>query len=179
MKRWTRAKKARCLQSVSYTHLDVYKRQLRKPPDFTIFFTVLILSAFGLVMVFSASYITALESRGDAFFFLRRQAFWVGLGLIGMIFTANFNYWKWRRMVPLLLLLNFLLLLLVFIPGVGMEYGGARRWISLGSLTVQPAELDVYKRQPWLILIRCIYPVPSFWLKDHGVCRWKKLLKIC
>ena len=116
------------------------EQELRKPPDFTIFFTVLILSAFGLVMVFSASYITALESRGDAFFFLRRQALWVGLGLIGMIFTANFNYWKWRRMVPLLLLLNFLLLLLVFIPGVGEEYGGARRWISLGSFTVQPAE---------------------------------------
>jgi cell division protein FtsW len=116
------------------------KQELRKPPDFTIFFTVLILTAFGLVMVFSSSYITALESKGDAFFFLRRQAFWVGLGLTGMIFTANFNYWKWRKTVPLLLFVNFLLLLCVFIPGLGVEIGGARRWISLGGPTIQPAE---------------------------------------
>ncbi|MGI5822533.1 MAG: putative lipid II flippase FtsW [Dethiobacteria bacterium] len=116
------------------------KQELRKPPDFTIFFTVLILTAFGLVMVFSASYITALESRGDAFFFLRRQAFWIGLGLVGMYFTTNFNYWKWRKVVPLMLLVNFLLLLCVFIPGLGVELGGARRWITLGGPTVQPAE---------------------------------------
>lgn len=117
------------------------EQEQRKPPDFTIFFTVLILTAFGLIMVFSASYITALEARGDAFYFLRRQAFWVGLGLIGMVLAANFNYWKWRKVVPLLLLLNFILLLLVFIPGVGVEYGGARRWISLGTFTtIQPAE---------------------------------------
>lgn len=118
-------------------------QELRNPPDFTIFFTVLIISAFGLVMVFSASYITALESRGDAFYFLRRQAFWMVLGLAGMIFTANLNYWKWRKMVPLLLVLNYLLLMLVFMPGLGVEYGGARRWISLGSFTtIQPAEFS-------------------------------------
>ncbi|NMB35258.1 MAG: putative lipid II flippase FtsW [Firmicutes bacterium] len=117
------------------------EQEQRKLPDFTIFFTVLILTAIGLVMVFSASYITALESRGDAFYFLRRQAFWACLGLIGMVFTANFNYKKWHRMAPVLLFLNFIFLLLVFIPGLGEEYGGARRWISMGGLfTIQPAE---------------------------------------
>jgi cell division protein FtsW len=118
------------------------ERDLRKPPDFTVFFTVLILAGFGLVMVFSASYITSLESRGDAFFFLRRQAFWVALGLVGMIATSNFSYWKWRKMVPVLLVLNFLLLLVVYIPGVGMEINEARRWIALGGFTIQPSEFS-------------------------------------
>ncbi|MDO9536529.1 MAG: putative lipid II flippase FtsW [Bacillota bacterium] len=115
---------------------------LRKQPDFTIFFTVLILAGFGLVMVFSASFITSLESRGDAYFFLRRQAFWVILGLMGMIATANFSYWKWRKVVSILLLFNFLLLLAIYIPGVGLEINEARRWIALGGFTLQPAEFS-------------------------------------
>lgn len=116
------------------------EQEFRKQPDFTIFFTVLILAGFGLVMVFSASYIPSLESRGDAFFFLRRQAFWIILGLLGMIFTAGINYWKWRKLAPLLLILNFLLLLMVFIPGIGIEVGEARRWIGVGGFQIQPAE---------------------------------------
>lgn len=116
------------------------ERELRKQPDFTIFFTVLILAGFGLVMVFSASYIPSLESRGDAFFFLRRQAFWIALGFLGMTFTASINYWKWRKLAPMLLILNFLLLLMVYIPGVGIEVNEARRWIGLGGFQIQPAE---------------------------------------
>jgi len=118
------------------------ERDWRKAPDFSIFFTVLILVGFGLVMVFSASYITSLESRGDAFFFLRRQAFWAALGLVGMIAASNFSYWKWRKMVPVMLGLNFLLLLMVYIPGVGVEINEARRWIAMGGLTIQPAEFS-------------------------------------
>ncbi len=118
------------------------ERDLRKPPDFTIFFTVLILAGFGLVMVLSASYITSLELRGDAFFFLRRQAFWVVLGLLGMYATSIFGYWKWRRVALMLLVLNFLLLLAVYVPGLGMEINEARRWIAIGGFTIQPAEFS-------------------------------------
>lgn len=118
------------------------EREVRKQPDFAIFFTVLILAGFGLIMVFSASYITSLESRGDAYFFLRRQAFWVLLGLGGMILAANFSYWKWRKLLPLLMVLNFLLLLMVFIPGLGIEVNEAKRWIGIGGFTLQPSELS-------------------------------------
>jgi len=118
------------------------EREMRKQPDFAIFFTVLILAGFGLIMVFSASYITSLESRGDAYFFLRRQAFWVLLGLGGMILAANFSYWKWRKLLPLLMGLNFILLLMVFIPGLGIEVYDARRWIGIGGFTLQPSELS-------------------------------------
>jgi cell division protein FtsW len=76
------------------------EQEIRNQPDYAILFSVLILAAFGLIMVFSASYISSLETRNDAFFFLRRQAFWVVLGLLGMFLAANFSYWKWRRLVP-------------------------------------------------------------------------------
>ncbi len=111
-----------------------------KSPDYAIYFAVLILAGFGLVMVFSASYISALESRGDAFFFLRRQAFWLILGLVGMLAASRFDYWKWRTLLPLLLFLNFLLLLLVFVPDIGLEVNDARRWIEVGGFNFQPAE---------------------------------------
>ncbi len=110
--------------------------------DTIILFCVLILAGFGLVMVFSASYISSLEMRDDAFFFLRRQAFWVVLGLVGMLLAANFNYWKWRRLVPLLLAANFALLAALRIPGVGVEVNEATRWISMGGLTLQPSEFS-------------------------------------
>ncbi len=114
--------------------------EAKKSPDYAIFFTVLILAGFGLVMVFSASYISALESRGDAFFFLRRQAFWLVLGLVGMLTASRFDYWKWRKLLPLLLFSNFLLLLLVFVPEIGVEVNEARRWIGIGGFNIQPAE---------------------------------------
>ena len=117
------------------------ERDLRKPPDFTIFFTVLILAGFGLVMVLSASYITSLELRGDAFF-LKTTGFWVVLGLLGMYATSIFGYWKWRRVALVLLVLNFLLLLAVYVPGLGMEINEARRWIAVGGFTIQPAEFS-------------------------------------
>ena len=118
------------------------ERDLHNPPDFSIFFTVLILAGFGLVMVFSASYITSLETRGDAFFFLRRQTFWAVLGLVGMLALSNFSYWKWRKLAPILLVLNFLLLVAVYIPGVGVEINEAKRWIGMGSFTIQPSEFS-------------------------------------
>ncbi len=118
------------------------EHELRNPPDFAILFTVLILTGFGLVMILSASYITSLELRGDAFFFLRRQAFWVLLGLLGMICTTSISYWKWRRIIPFLLLVNFFLLTAVFVPGLGVEVNEARRWISVGGMTLQPSEFS-------------------------------------
>ncbi|MEW5921831.1 MAG: putative lipid II flippase FtsW [Bacillota bacterium] len=118
------------------------EKDIGKQPDSTILFCVLILAGFGLVMVFSASYISSLETRNDAFFFLRRQAFWVVLGLLGMLLAANFSYWKWRRLVPLMLILNFVLLAAVYIPGLGIELNEATRWIGVGGFTLQPSEFS-------------------------------------
>ncbi|MGI6097526.1 MAG: putative lipid II flippase FtsW [Dethiobacteria bacterium] len=116
----------------------------KKDPDFTILLTTLILLAIGLVMIFSASYIIAEESRGDPFFFLRRQTFWILLGLGGMFFFANFSYWKLRKLAPLFIIFSFILLIAIYIPGVGVEINYARRWIGIGGFTFQPAEFTKF-----------------------------------
>lgn len=112
----------------------------RKEADFIILFSAMTLLSIGIVMVFSAS-AYALYDRSDPFFQLRRQALWALLGLAGMIFFSNFDYWKLKRFTNLALLISLVLLLAVFIPGVGIELNGARRWIGVGGFTAQPSDL--------------------------------------
>ena len=103
-------------------------------------FTTMTLLAIGIVMVFSASYYV-LRERNDPYFHLRRQVMWACLGTAGMLFFSNYDYWKLKRWTNLILLLSLILLLAVFIPGVGVEILGARRWIGIGDLTLQPSDM--------------------------------------
>lgn len=113
----------------------------KKEADFIILLTSVTLVVVGIVMVFSSTFWTAEASRGDAFFHLRRQVIWAFLGMCGMFFFSNYDYRKLKRWVNLALLASFILLLAVFIPGVGMEINGVRRWIGLGGITGQPSDL--------------------------------------
>jgi cell division protein FtsW len=113
----------------------------KKAPDFIILFTAMTLLAIGIVMVFSASAIISLENRTDVYYHLRRQVIWAMLGLCGMLLLCNYDYRKLRRWVNALLLINLILLLAVFIPGVGLEINGARRWIMVAGFTGQPSDL--------------------------------------
>lgn len=118
------------------------KKPQRLDPDFALILVTLLLLALGLVMVFSASYIIAEETRGDPYFFLRRQAVWVALGIVGMFFMSRVQYWRLRQLSLFLLLLNFVLLTLVF-TGLGTDLGtDARRWIGIGGFTLQPSEFS-------------------------------------
>lgn len=113
----------------------------KREPDFVILFTTIALLLVGLVMVFSASAIIDGQRQGDIYFQLRRQTLWALLGFTGLLFFIHYDYWKLRRWTNLLLLASFLLLLAVFVPGIGFAAGGAQRWIRLGGFTFQPAEL--------------------------------------
>lgn len=118
------------------------REERRRDPDYVIILVVLILLGIGLVMILSTSYIIAGEDRDDPFFFMRRQAIWILLGLVGMFLFSRFNYQKLRRLSPLLILLNFALLAAVYIPGVGVTVNEAQRWIGVGGVTVQPSEFS-------------------------------------
>jgi cell division protein FtsW len=93
----------------------------------------LLLTAGGLVMVYSASSIIAQERFNDGYFFLRKQAVFAGIGLIVMILLAKIPYAAWRHLAYPSLLVSFLLLLLLCIPGFGATAGGATRWLRLGG----------------------------------------------
>ena len=113
----------------------------KRPFDFLIFLTVLVLLGLGTIMVFSAGSPHAYTYlNGDTYYFLKKQIVYVSLGLIGMFVTMNVDYRKLGKMSPIFLGVSILLLSLVCIPGVGISLNGARRWLGAGGLTIQPSE---------------------------------------
>ncbi|WP_278286928.1 putative lipid II flippase FtsW [Tepidiforma thermophila] len=99
---------------------------------------VAILTAFGLVAVYSASFVRSLVDFGDPYSYVLRQGVWAIGGAVGMFVMARIDY---RRLRPLALpLMALTILLLIAVIAVGVEGGGARRWIGVGELTLQPAE---------------------------------------
>ena len=69
-----------------------------------------------------------------------KQAIWIGAGIVALIIASRIDYKIWRRFAPHLFILALVLTAAVFIPGLGFEHGGGRRWLSLGALTAQPSE---------------------------------------
>lgn len=109
--------------------------------DIGLMLVVLALLCAGIVMVFSASYPYALFHYNDGYYFLKRQVMWAILGVPVMFFMANYNYHKLEKYAIPLLIVTAVLLLAVFIPGVGMVKNGSRRWIGAGNLSLQPSEI--------------------------------------
>lgn len=114
----------------------------KRPPDFLLFSTVLALVGMGLVMVFSASEVSAYyRFDGDIFYFFKKQLLWASIGLGLMFFLMNYDFWKLRRLVWIALGVSFLLMVLVLVPGIGKTVNGAQRWINLGFTSFQPSEI--------------------------------------
>ncbi|QPJ66565.1 MAG: putative lipid II flippase FtsW [Candidatus Nitrohelix vancouverensis] len=95
----------------------------------------------GIVMVYSSSAVYALEEYKDPYYFLKRQVLWVIIGFVALRCTRNIDYRLLEKYAYPILLLAFLLLLAVMIPGMGKEVGGARRWLSIGGFNFQPSEI--------------------------------------
>ncbi len=114
--------------------------KVRSAPDLLLIGATVSLLIVGLIMVFSASAVWADYRFDDSFFFLKRQLFFAGLGLIAMFFMMNIDYWNWREMAKIFLIICFGLLILVLIPGVGLVRGGAQSWLGVGAFSIQPSE---------------------------------------
>src|SRR3989304_947512 len=112
----------------------------RRSPDVYLFAAPVALIGIGIVMIYSASAIVALDWFGDSAFFLKRQLLWSVLGLGVMSVSLTIHYQRLRRITPALLLLVAVALVAVLIPGIGRLVGGARRWLVLGPASFQPAE---------------------------------------
>jgi cell division protein FtsW len=111
----------------------------RKSAHF-LFVAVLGVLAIGVVMLFSTSAF-ARDSHGDAYFFLKRQSVWLGIGLVLCITSALIDYHLWQRTWWLWLTIALITLALCFVPHFGMRINGSRRWIGLGPVTFQPSEI--------------------------------------
>jgi len=99
------------------------------------------LVAVGLVMIYSASAPRALSTYGNGWHFFLRQAVWVCLGVVAMAVGVKVNYRRWQVWVAPLLILTLGMLAAVLVPGVGVQAGGARRWLGLPGMSIQPSEV--------------------------------------
>lgn len=109
--------------------------------DHTLLGITVILALIGLVMVFSASAVVAGNRFQDPGFFLKRQLLWLACGLVLLHLVSRIDYIWWKRCAIPLLGLMVVLLVLVLLPSFGVVANGARRWLRLGPITIQPAEL--------------------------------------
>lgn len=109
--------------------------------DITLFFAIVALMSFGVMMVYSASSYSAEKTYGDAKFFMYKQLFGVILGVAAMTAMSLFDYHKLIKLRYVVLAVSFLLLVLVFVPGIGVENYGAKRWIKFPFFTLQSSEI--------------------------------------
>lgn len=101
----------------------------------------LALVAFGIVMVYSASAIYALEKLNDSAYFLKRHAAYALIAVLCAIAVIMADMKTVRNSTRPVIAVAVLLLIAVLVPGIGREVGGARRWIVLGPVQFQPAEV--------------------------------------
>jgi cell division protein FtsW len=111
---------------------------------------VLALVSLGLVMVYSASAVIAAEKQDNGFYFLERQLLAAAVGLVVMAAAVRLGYRRLARLAYPMLLLSIVLLVLVLVPGVGTVVGGARRWLRLPGLSLQPAEIAKFT---WVVYL--------------------------
>lgn len=114
----------------------------KRPPDFTVLICVLILLCFGIVMVFSSSSAWAYYVYKDSMYFLKKQLLWSLFGIIALVYFLNFDYRRIKKIAFPLLIISYVLLVLVLIPGIGVKINDARRWIGVGFFSVQPSEVS-------------------------------------
>jgi cell division protein FtsW len=113
------------------------------PPPTTFYVIALVVTVFtvlGLVMVLSASSVRLFHAGQSPWRIFTRQLVWAALGAIALWICARVPYGTWRRFVTPILLISTAAMLLPFVPGLGLEVNGARAWVSLGSMSIQPSE---------------------------------------
>lgn len=109
-------------------------------PDYMILFVTLCLLIIGTVMIYSSSTIAAEQRYGNSLHFLKRQLIYAALGIAGMFIMSRIHYQHWRKAAPVGIVLSLVLLVLVFVPGLGTTINGARRWIRVAGFTFQVSE---------------------------------------
>ena len=108
--------------------------------DKILFYTIIILSLFGIIMIYSSSNIWANYKFNDSFHYVKYQSIFFIIGLFIMIMISKINYKVYYKYSNVILFISFLLLILVLIPGIGSIRNGSRSWFGIGSLGIQPSE---------------------------------------
>jgi len=108
--------------------------------DISLLLSVILLTFFGLFMIYDASSFVAFRDFGDKYHYLKDQFLWIILGFVVLTVFSYFDYHKLYALALPVLSVALVMLILVFIPGIGVSLLGAHRWINLGFTVLQPAE---------------------------------------
>ena len=111
-----------------------------KKIDLGLLIAILCLSIFGIIMIYSASYIWAEYKFSDPYKFIKHQSLFFAIGVILMILISRFDYYILYKKANVLLIGIIILLILVIIPGIGTVRNGSRSWFGIGSFGIQPSE---------------------------------------
>ncbi len=117
-----------------------YGEKEKRSGDKLLLFSVILLSLIGLVFVYSASSYSSLSTYGNKYYVAEKHLIGLLIGLISMLIGASIDYNKYKKVGLIALIAAIVLLVLVFTP-LGVENYGAKRWINLGVITVQPSEI--------------------------------------
>jgi cell division protein FtsW len=113
---------------------------MHRKSAYILFLTVLALLVIGIVMLFSTSAF-ARDAHGDVGFFIKRQGFWISIGLVACTLAALMDYHFWQRTWWVWFVIATVALVLCFVPHFGMRINGSRRWVGLGQFAFQPSEI--------------------------------------
>src|SRR4029077_11516943 len=113
---------------------------MHRKSAYFLFLAVLGMLVIGIVMLFSTSAF-AKDSHGDMYFFVKRQAIWLGVGFVVCAVAAIVDYHFWLRTWWIWFGLALVALAFCFVPHIGMRINGSRRWVGLGPVTFQPSEI--------------------------------------
>ena len=108
--------------------------------DLILLFAVILISLFGVLMIYSSSTVWASYKFDDPFKYLKTQSIFLIIGIILMVIVSKIHYTYYLDKANILLFSCFVLLILVIIPGIGTVRNGSRSWFGIGSFGVQPSE---------------------------------------
>lgn len=129
--------------------LTIEQKLARGPIDLPFLALVMLLTGLGLITLLSASFPSAMynlspnvtDTGGDPMYYFWKQAKFAAGGVLAMFVISKIDYQQFRWMSIFVLIGSIVLMLLVFVPGIGKTGGGAARWIKLGPVRFQPSEI--------------------------------------
>jgi cell division protein FtsW len=110
-------------------------------PDPWLWLPAAVLLLLGLLMVLNTTYFLGIEKKGDAFHFFKLHLAHIVAGFVILILLSQFSLAGLRRIVMPLFIVSVVMLALLYVPGLGLMKGGARRWLRLGPVIAEPSEL--------------------------------------
>ncbi|MFA6254724.1 MAG: putative lipid II flippase FtsW [Patescibacteria group bacterium] len=118
------------------------KKQITGRSDIFLLTLIFIIAAFGLIMLSSASSVVSFQQKGYTYYFFWHQVSrGIVPGLILFFILSKIDYQRWEKYTVGFFVLSIILLISVFIPGLGASYGKAKSWLNFAGLSIQPTEI--------------------------------------